>query len=153
MFRSDDTSLGAAGLNITVPHKQAALALAKEAEPLARLSGAANTLVPMPGGWMAHNTDVEGFLKAIKTDLGFSPANRRCLIIGAGGAARAASVGLLQQGAQEIVLANPSCGHRPAKPVCCMGREEKPYPIRLGENLRAKDCALLGGDGRKACAR
>jgi shikimate dehydrogenase len=98
--------LGVAGLNVTVPHKEQALRLAAEADPLAELVGAANTLMPVAGGWKAFNTDVAGFLQALEADLQFRPAGRRALIVGAGGAARAAAVALLQDGIQEIFLAN-----------------------------------------------
>jgi shikimate dehydrogenase len=98
--------MGIAGLNVTVPHKEAALTLAQEADPMASLVGAANTLVPSPDGWRAHNTDAQGFLLAIATDLGFHPKGRRSLLLGAGGAARAAAAALAREGAQEILVAN-----------------------------------------------
>ncbi|GAB4257003.1 MAG: shikimate dehydrogenase [Deferrisomatales bacterium] len=99
-------ALGAGGLNLTVPHKERGLALAAEADPLAEAAGAANTLVPAPGGWKAYNTDVSGFVTALAEDLGFRARGRRCLVLGAGGAARAAVAGLLAEGAQEIFVAN-----------------------------------------------
>ncbi len=99
-------ALGIAGLNVTVPHKETALALADRADPGAVLAGAANTLVPDGTGWRAHNTDIDGFLKALAEDLGASPAGRRCWILGAGGAARAVVVALSSEGAQEIRVAN-----------------------------------------------
>jgi shikimate dehydrogenase len=89
-----------------VPHKRAALAFAVERDPLAAAAGAANTLVPAAGGWRAHNTDVQGFVRALDRDLDFRARGRRCLVLGAGGAARAAAVGLLAEGAQEILIAN-----------------------------------------------
>jgi shikimate dehydrogenase len=101
-------ALGVGGLNVTVPHKEKALAACSATHPVAELVGAANTLVAAPGGkgWVAHNTDVEGFLRAVEEELGFRPAGRRCLILGAGGAARAAAVGLAREGVQEILVAN-----------------------------------------------
>jgi shikimate dehydrogenase len=98
--------LGVAGLNATVPHKERTLALAAQADSLAVLAGAANTLCPVPGGWKAYNTDVMGFLQALAADLDFDPTGRRCLVLGAGGAARAAVVGLASRGAQEICISN-----------------------------------------------
>ncbi len=103
-------ALGFGGLNVTVPHKEQALALAAEADPSAASAGAANTLVPVPGGWRAHNTDGAGLLRALAADLAFDPAGRRCLILGAGGAARGAAVALLSAGAQEILVANRNKG-------------------------------------------
>lgn len=99
-------ALGVRGLNATVPHKQAILQLAREADPLAMQAGAANTLCPTARGWKAYNTDVEGLLRALEADLGFAPEGRRCAILGAGGAARAAAVGLAARGAQEIRVMN-----------------------------------------------
>ncbi len=99
-------ALGVAGLNVTVPHKERALALADRADPRAALAGAANTLVPDGAGWRAHNTDIDGFLRALADDLGATPAGRRCWVLGAGGAARAVVVALSSEGAQEIRVAN-----------------------------------------------
>lgn len=99
-------ALGAGGLNVTVPHKEQALRLAEEVDEGAALVGAANTLVPTSGGWKAFNTDVEGFLRALEEDVGFQAAGRKAVVLGAGGAARAAIVGLLRSGIQGIVVLN-----------------------------------------------
>ena len=76
---------GFAGANVTVPHKGAALAVADELSETAREIGAANTLVFADGEIRAENTDAEGLLRALPT----SPAGKRALVLGAGGAARA----------------------------------------------------------------
>lgn len=101
--------MGFRGANVTLPHKEAALALADEASPRARRIGAANTLVfdGETGAIHADNTDGFGFvenLRAARPDwrAGDGPA----LILGAGGAARGIVVGLLDAGATEIRLAN-----------------------------------------------
>ncbi len=99
-------ALGSGGLNVTVPHKERALALAAERDPRAHLTGAANTLVPVSGGWRAHNTDVEGFSRALRDSLAFDPRGCRAWVLGAGGAARAAVVALAEDGAQEILVMN-----------------------------------------------
>jgi shikimate dehydrogenase len=101
-------ALGLGGLNLTIPHKESALLHCVLADRSATLAGAANTLVPAPErkGWIAHNTDSGGFLLAVREELDFEPKGRRCLILGAGGAARAAAAGLLQAGIQEILVAN-----------------------------------------------
>jgi shikimate dehydrogenase len=77
---------GFAGANVTVPHKGAALAVAEMATEMAREIGAANTLVFAPGETHAHNTDAGGLIAALPSDL----HGRRALVLGAGGAARAA---------------------------------------------------------------
>jgi shikimate dehydrogenase len=77
---------GFAGVNVTVPHKLAALAVADEASPAAREIGAANTLTFSGGRVEAENTDTVGILDALPEP----PAGMRALVVGAGGSARAA---------------------------------------------------------------
>ena len=90
---------GFVGANVTVPHKGAALALADELSETAREIGAANTLVFAEGEIRAENTDAEGLLRALPG----SPAGRRALVLGAGGAARAVVWALLREGARVAV--------------------------------------------------
>jgi shikimate dehydrogenase len=87
---------GFAGANVTVPHKGAALALADSLSETAREIGAANTLSFEAGEIRAENTDAQGLLDALPA----SPAGSRALVLGAGGAARAAVWALLREGAQ-----------------------------------------------------
>ena len=96
-------ALGVKGLNVTVPHKVAALALSVEADVTASATGAANTLVRAEGGWRAHNTDVEGFSGAIVRELDFDPSARG-IVFGGGGAARAAVLGYASLGVKEIYV-------------------------------------------------
>jgi shikimate dehydrogenase len=77
---------GFVGANVTVPHKLAALALADIASEMAGEIGAANTLIFRPHGIEAHNTDAGGLIASLPE----RPAGRRALVLGAGGAARAA---------------------------------------------------------------
>jgi shikimate dehydrogenase len=94
---------GFRGLNVTIPHKEAALALAGEATDTARAVGAANTLTFLPSGAIhADNTDVPGLLEALPVD----PAGRTALVLGAGGAARAAVHALVQAGAARVGVWN-----------------------------------------------
>ncbi|MBX5468678.1 MAG: shikimate dehydrogenase, partial [Thermoleophilaceae bacterium] len=78
---------GYRGANVTIPHKGAALALADERSDAAREIGAANTLTFADGAIVADNTDAQGLLDA----LGEPVAGRRALVLGAGGAGRAAA--------------------------------------------------------------
>ena len=104
----DDTvrALGASGFvgaNVTIPHKQAALAVAHHASEAARAIGAANTLSFTPDGAIeAENTDAPGVIAA----LGRSPAGMSALVLGAGGSARAVVWGLLSAGASEVSVWN-----------------------------------------------
>ena len=77
-----------AGLNVTLPHKIAALKASAKVDGLARLVGAANTLVNEAGQWTAYNTDVAGFAAAVRAAVGEVGAGSRVILIGAGGAAR-----------------------------------------------------------------
>ena len=86
---------GFVGVNVTVPHKRAALALADTASDAAGEIGAANTLSFDGGVIGADNTDAPGFLAALPA----SPAGRRALVLGAGGSARAVVWALVRQGA------------------------------------------------------
>jgi shikimate dehydrogenase len=87
---------GFVGANVTVPHKGAALALADTLSETAREIGAANTLSFEAGEIRADNTDAQGLLDALATP----PEGLRALVLGAGGAARAAVWALVREGAE-----------------------------------------------------
>ena len=94
---------GFIGANVTIPHKQAALAVADEASDAARAIGAANTLTfAADGAIAAENTDAPGLMAA----LGDSPRGLRVLVLGAGGSARAAAWALREAGAGEVSVWN-----------------------------------------------
>jgi shikimate dehydrogenase len=94
---------GFRGANVTIPHKQAALALATDATPPARAIGAANTLTfDDPGEIFADNTDAPALVRALP----FAPAGETALVLGAGGSARAAVWALLDAGAAEVRVWN-----------------------------------------------
>lgn len=97
---------GFSGLNVTLPHKRAALQAAAEVSPEAKLVGAANTLVVEPGHvWRADNTDVEGFALSLRQAIPNSDLKgARIVMIGAGGAARAVLVHLKRLGASVVIL-------------------------------------------------
>ena len=96
------------GCNLTIPHKQAALAIADRVDPLARRIGAANTIVVAADGSLeASNTDAYGFRESLRDgvpdwDAALGPA----VVLGAGGSARAVVAALADAGAGEIRLVN-----------------------------------------------
>ena len=81
-------ALGIAGVNVTIPHKEAVLAYLDDVDPEAAAIGAVNTVVNRDGRLIGYNTDGAGFLAALKSEARFVPKKRNVLILGAGGAAR-----------------------------------------------------------------
>jgi shikimate dehydrogenase len=119
------TRQGARGLNITLPHKQTALALANEQGDLAKRIGAANTLVRTEaGGWRAENTDAPGFIHTLDA-AGLNLAGKNVFLLGAGGSARALAVVLTDLQAnlticnRTIARAEAIADSLPAKPTAC----------------------------------
>jgi shikimate dehydrogenase len=94
---------GFVGASVTIPHKQAALAVATQASAAARAIGAANTLCFRDDGEIvAENTDAPGLIAALPV----SPRGMRALVLGAGGSARATVWALLAEGAAEVLVWN-----------------------------------------------
>lgn len=98
------------GINVTIPFKETALELSDQADPLARMAGAANLLTfAADGGIVARNTDGPGMLGAILEQApGFDPAAAPAVILGAGGAARGAAAALVLAGVPAVRLINRS---------------------------------------------
>lgn len=115
---------GFVGANVTIPHKEAALALAGDASAAATEIGAANTLSFDDGEIRADNTDAPGLLAALPEP----PAGKRALVLGAGGSARAVAWALAGQGATTEVWNRT--------------------PERAGELVDALASASAGAEGR-----
>lgn len=100
-------TLGFAGTNLTVPHKELALPVLDHVDPLARRIGAANTIVVREDGTLeGSNTDAFGFIENIRSGAPAWKPDRPAVVIGAGGAARAVVVALLDEGVREIRVVN-----------------------------------------------
>jgi len=101
-------ALGFSGCNLTIPHKEAALDLLDEVDPLARRIGAVNCVVVRPDGSLAGaNYDVFGYVESVREAKPDWRADAGpIVVIGAGGGARAVLVGLIEQGAREVRLVN-----------------------------------------------
>ena len=97
---------GYRGLNVTLPHKLAALEGALEKSERAQLAGAANTLTAIAGGWRADTTDGEGLLRDLKDNLGLALRGKRVLLLGAGGAARSVLPALLAEQPAVLTLSS-----------------------------------------------
>jgi shikimate dehydrogenase len=103
------------GANVTIPHKTAALSFIDRCDPLASKVGAINTIVNHDGRLTGYNTDVHGFIRALAESAGYlfemEIPQKRAIIAGTGGAARAAAIGLLERGFAEITLLGRNVAH------------------------------------------
>ena len=95
--------LGVAGFSVTRPFKESILPFLGDVDRSAEEPGAVNTVVARGGRWCGFNTDVEGVVDPVSRRLRIE--GKRALVLGGGGAARAAAVGLGQAGAEVVVLA------------------------------------------------
>ncbi len=98
---------GIAGLNVTLPHKEAAAQLVNELTARAARAGAVNTIVLRPDSTLlGDNTDGAGLLDDLERNLGLRLGDQRILILGAGGAVRGVIAPLLGRRPRELVIAN-----------------------------------------------
>ena len=101
---------GGRGLNVTIPHKESALALTTRLTPRARRAGAVNTLAPGAGtdanALLGDNTDGAGLVRDLTVNLGYALTGARVLLLGAGGAARGVIAPLLEGGVSELLIHN-----------------------------------------------
>jgi shikimate dehydrogenase len=98
---------GVRGLNVTLPHKQAAADLVNELTPRAERAQAVNTIGLDDGaGLIGDNTDGVGLTRDLEHNLGLNLADKRVLILGAGGAVRGVLGPLLEQQLREVTIAN-----------------------------------------------
>jgi len=91
------------GFNVTIPYKVSVIPLLDELEPMAEKIGAINTVVNDKGHLKGYNTDAGGFLKAL-LEKGIKVKGKRAVVLGAGGASRAISFVLAEEGAEIIIL-------------------------------------------------
>lgn len=87
------------GANVTIPHKLDVIPLLDAFTPEAERVGAVNTILNRGGELTGHNTDVNGFLRALQEKSGYDPESRDVVMLGAGGSARAVGFALLRAGA------------------------------------------------------
>ncbi|HEU4383051.1 MAG TPA: shikimate dehydrogenase [Anaeromyxobacteraceae bacterium] len=124
-------ALGFQGLNVTVPHKEKALGLCARVEAAARLVGAVNTLKRFPDGWEGHNTDAPAF-RELLAEAGWAKG-ARALVLGAGGAARAAAWAVLElSGTVRVAARRPEAAlavcHGMARALGKPGAAAEPAP-------------------------
>jgi shikimate dehydrogenase len=113
-------TLGLAGLSVTMPHKGDVVAALDQLGPVAARLGVVNTIswtAPNRGELIGDSTDGPGFLDALRGDDGFDPSGRRCVVLGAGGAARAVTLALADAGASSVTVV----GRRSVAAESCAG--------------------------------
>jgi shikimate dehydrogenase len=134
-------ALNIRGLNVTIPHKVAALALLDEIDPLAKQIGAVNVLVNNSGRLTGYNTDAEGFLQVLSGH-GIEAQGRNVAVLGAGGAARAIAFALASRGASLTIL-----NRTPGAALSCAAdiSGSTGQPVKALELTRANLAAVLEG--------
>jgi len=93
------------GFNVTVPYKEEVIRHLDRLSPEAEVLGAVNTVKKFGSQWIGYNTDLYGFLKSL-SETGFRAKDKRVVILGAGGSARAVIYGLAKSGVQSISIFN-----------------------------------------------
>ncbi len=136
-MRREDDVLGA---NVTIPHKESVLRLLDEVDDEARRIGAVNTIVSRGARLIGYNTDKYGFERALEaqvpnvwSSVGFPFADDTILVLGAGGAARACALALLEQGNNvNIANRNPARAEALARSLEVEGRHPEVVPWPKG---------------------
>ncbi|MDI9478858.1 MAG: shikimate dehydrogenase [Bacillota bacterium] len=94
------------GLNVTIPYKEEVISYLDRVDPLAARIGAVNTIVNEEGVFTGYNTDLAGLIRMIREDGNFNIGGKKVMLAGAGGAARAAGIGILEEGAAGLYVLN-----------------------------------------------
>ena len=123
---------GGAGLNVTVPFKQSAYALAPQHDDLAAAAQAVNTLAPEADGLRGYNTDGVGLCRDLQQNLGLTLQGRSLVLLGAGGSARGVLAPLLACAPRRLLLAN-----RTAAKAAALALEFAPYAAAHAVDLQA----------------
>lgn len=95
---------GVRGMNVTMPHKMAAMQVMDSVTPVAGRIGAINTIEVRAGELIGHNTDAGGLIRFLRLDLGVNLEGRKALVIGSGGSARATVAGLASAGVSQVCV-------------------------------------------------
>ena len=143
---------GFAGLNVTVPHKEAVMALCDRLHPSAARAGAVNTLVFGPDGITGSNTDGAGFLANLRAH-GVEPRGS-ALLLGAGGAARAIAAALLDEG-MAVTVCNRTASRAAALASVLPGLRTVDWARRaeaVGDHGMLVNTTQLGMEGQPALA-
>ncbi len=130
-------ALGLKGLSVTMPHKDDVAAHVDRLTPIAERLGAVNCVTNTDGALTGDNTDGRGLVAALRRGGHFDPDGHRCLVVGAGGAARSVIAALADSGASEVVVVNRTRARAEAAAALAgsVGR--------VGETADAGHCELI----------
>ncbi len=130
------------GLSVTMPHKADVADLVDECTEVARRLGAVNCIINRDGLLLGTNTDGEGFVASLARGATFTPAGKRCLVIGAGGAARSVVLALVDAGASQVAVLNRT-PERAATAAALAGRVGSVVPAEEPARVEAVGSADL----------
>ena len=141
-------SSGGRGANVTVPFKEQAYALATLRSDRADAAGAVNTLKFDGDEIVGDNTDGAGLVNDLVSNLGFDPAGRRILLLGAGGAARGVGLPLMERQPAELFIANRTAykARELSSRFDCYGGGFDALPGRRFDLIINATAASLAGD-------
>jgi shikimate dehydrogenase len=143
-------ALRIAGLSVTMPHKGEVARLVDERTPVAEQLGAVNCVSWRGDRLVGDNTDGAGFLASLRRAAEFEPAGRRCLVVGAGGAARAVVLALAGAGAGEVVVVNRNVERARTAVALAGDRGRVGSPADAGEADLVVDATPTGMEGSAA---
>ena len=139
-------ALNIKGLNVTVPHKSAVIDCLVDIDPLAAAIGAVNTLVRVDGGYKGYNTDILGLERELEEEQ-LTIKGNTCIILGAGGAARAITFLCASRGASKVYILNRSLerAKKIADAVNEHARKEVVYALSINDyrNITENDCLCI----------
>ena len=125
---------GCLGCCVTLPHKQAVMAMLDNVDETATGIGAVNWIVNEGGKLSGHNTDAPGFLRSLREEAGFDPAGCNAVLFGAGGAARAVAYALRTAGCAKLTIANRTIARAEALAGDMTGGRFRPLATGLAKD-------------------
>lgn len=131
-------ALGIDGLSVTMPHKATVIEALDRLTPTATKLGAVNAIVREGTEFVGHSTDGAGLVDALAYDEGFNPEGKSCVVIGAGGAARAVILSLANAGASDVVVINRTA----SKADLAATLAGKAGRVGVEEDVRAADLVV-----------
>ncbi|RKD23964.1 shikimate dehydrogenase [Ammoniphilus oxalaticus] len=136
-------ALSIRGVNVTIPHKVAVMKFLDEIDAEALDIGAVNTIVNDGGKLIGYNTDGRGYVHSLLEETRVTLSDKRILLVGAGGAARAVGVSLAREGVKQITIANRSI-ERAVELADDLSRHVQSEPVGLGDvqDLRQVDIVI-----------